>query len=243
MPDRSRVVSPGPDGHSVRTADGQVLRPPAGWVLVPPGDAALTRRVKAAGPTWAVQEKNGRKTFSLGVWAPQAAVAAVRARLAAERATPAYAKKREADRRRREHEQAKYVEEFRRAVLDFLAFDARHAELAERLARAVTDHAAPVASGTVARTRRIPLGRRAEAAAIAWLRHRTTAYDRMAVPRVKGKRREVRRLLAAQSRALLGAYRRGDPVDAPACPLQRALGGPGSGGPDLADGAMPCASG
>src|SRR5437764_5696739 len=98
MPDRSRVVSPGPDPRSVRTAEGEVLRPPADWVLVPPGDAALTRRLKAAGPTWAVQEKKGRKTFSLGVWAPQSAVAAVREQLAAERAAPAHAKKRESDR-------------------------------------------------------------------------------------------------------------------------------------------------
>ena len=38
-----------------------------------------------------------------------------------------------------------------------------------------------------------------EAAVIVWMRHRTTAYDNMAIPRVKGKRREVRRLLAQQS--------------------------------------------
>lgn len=102
--------------------------------------------------------------------------------------------------------------------------------LAERLAQAVTAHATPVGSGTVARTRRIPLGRRAEAAVIAWLRHQTTAYDDLAIPRVRGKRREVRRLLATQSRRLLDAYRRGDPVDAARCPLQRAL--PRQGGTD-----------
>ena len=33
------------------------LVPPADWVLVPPGDAALTRRVKAGGPHWLVKEK------------------------------------------------------------------------------------------------------------------------------------------------------------------------------------------
>jgi hypothetical protein len=114
-------------------------------------------------------------------------------------------------------------------VLGFLAFHGRHAGLAGRLAEAVTDHAAPVGSGTVARTRRIPLERRAEAAVLAWLRHRTTAYDRMMIPRVRGKRREVRRLLAAHSRALLDAYRRGNPADAASCPLQQALGGPGRG--------------
>jgi hypothetical protein len=100
-----------------------------------------------------------------------------------------------------------------------------HAELAGRLARAVTDHATPVGSGTVARTRRIPVERRAEAAVIAWMRHRTTGYDGMAIPRVKGKRREVRRLLAARSKELLACYRRGEPVPE-GCPLQRALAGP-----------------
>lgn len=217
------VVAPGPDGRSVRTAGGEVLQPPEGWVLLPPGDAALTRRVKAAGPTWAVQEKVGRKTFSRGVWAPRTVVDQVRAELALERATAQYRQRREAGVRRREREQAGYVEEFQRAVLDFLAFDARHAELAARLAQAVTAHATPVGSGTVARTKRIPVERRAEAAVIAWLRHRTTAYDDMKIARARGSRREVRRLLAAQSRRLLDAYRRGGRVDAARCPLQQAL--------------------
>src|SRR6185437_8773581 len=137
MPHQSRIVAPGPDDRSVRTAAGDVLRPPADWMLLPPGDAALTRRVKAAGPTWTVQEKRGRKVFSRGVWAPRAVVEAARAALGAERSTPAYAQKRAAEARRRERAQADYVEEFRRAVLAFLAFDARHADLAERLAAAV----------------------------------------------------------------------------------------------------------
>jgi hypothetical protein len=219
----TRVVAPGPDGRSVRTAGGEVLLPPEGWVLLPPGDAALTRRVKAAGPAWTVQEKVGRKTFSRGVWAPRAVVEAVRAQVAGERATPAYARRRESDARRRDEEQAVYVEEFRRAVLDFLAFDPRHDDLAHRLADAVAAHATPVGSGTVARTRRIPVERRAEAAVIAWLRHRTTAYDGLAIPRVRGRRRQVRRLLARQSRALLEVYRKGGPADPARCPLQEAL--------------------
>jgi len=225
MPDQTRVVSPGPDARSVRTTAGAVLRPPEGWVLVPPGDAALTRRVQAAGPTWAVQEQRGRKIFSRGVWAPGDTVEAARAALAAERATPQYEKKRAADARRRERQLADYVAEFNRAVLAFLAFHPRHAGLAARLARAVTEHATPVGSGTVARTRRLPVGRRAEAAALDWLRHQTTAYDRLAIPRVEGTRREVRRLLAEHSRVLLDAYRAGRPVDPAACPLQQALAG------------------
>jgi hypothetical protein len=95
--------------------------------------------------------------------------------------------------------------------------------VAERLAQAVTAHATPVGSGTVARTKRIPVEARAEAAVIAWMRHRTTAYEEMSIARVKGKRREVRRMLAARSKALLAGYRAGAAVNAAACPLQRAL--------------------
>jgi hypothetical protein len=118
--------------------------------------------------------------------------------------------------------QAEYVEDFFGAVVAFLAFHPNHAGLADRLARAVTDHATPVGSGTVARTKRIPVEQRAEAAVIAWMRHQTTSYDGMAIPRVKGKRREVRRLLAARSKELLGRYRRGEPV-LEGCPLKKAL--------------------
>jgi hypothetical protein len=193
------------------------------WVLVPPGDPGLTRRVKASGPTWTVQERKGRKTFSHGVWASVAAVEQIRAELAAERATPEYAKRREADARRRERDQADYVDEFRSAVLAYLDFHPAHADLARRLAEAVTTHATPVGSGTVARTERIPVEERAEAAVIAWMRHQTTAYDHMTIARIKGKRREVRRLLAARSKSLLDNYRTNGWVDSATCPLQRAL--------------------
>jgi hypothetical protein len=223
MPSQTRTVTPGPQVRSVRTAGGEVLEPPQDWVLLPPGDATLTRRVKAAGPTWTVQEKRGRKVFSRGVWAPEAVVERVTSELTLERATPEYLRQREAGARRRDRQQADYVGDFRRAVLDYLRFDARHVALAERLATAVTEHATPVGSGTVARTRRIPIERRAEAAVIAWLRHRTTAYDDMKIPRIKGKRREVRRLLARQSAALLDGYRKGASVDVATCPLAIAL--------------------
>jgi len=65
----SNIFTPGPIPNTVRSADGKVLTAPDGWVLLPPGDAALTRRVKAAGDHWIVQEKKGRKVFSRGVWA------------------------------------------------------------------------------------------------------------------------------------------------------------------------------
>ncbi len=216
------TFTPGPTPSTVRSADGAVLATPEGWALLPPGDAALTRRVKGAGPHWLVQEKKGRKTFSRGVWAPAATIEKVRAELEAERSTDAYAKRRNADARRRDKTQSEYVKDFYGAVLKFLAFHPSHADMADRLARAVVDHATPVGSGTVARTKRIPIEQRAEAAVIAWLRHQTTAYDTMKIPRVKGKRREVRRMLAQRSQELLGRYRRGKPVGED-CVLRTAL--------------------
>ena len=210
----------------MRASDGRIIQAPADWALVPPGDAALTRRVKAAGEHWVVAEKKGRRVFSRGVWAPAATIAHVRAGLEAERATESFAKKRASSARRRQQVQATYVEDFTAAVISFLNFHPAYAALARRMAGLVSDRATPVGSGTVARTQRIPVERRAEAAVIAWLRHQTTGYDSMAIPRVKGERREVRRLLARRSQELLAGYRRGEALS-PGCPLQQALAGDG----------------
>jgi len=203
-------------------ADGKVVGVPADWILLPPGDAGLTRRVKASGDHWIVQEKVGRRMFSRGVWALATIIDRIRAELEAERSTEGYARRQEVAARRRETAQAEYLEDFHGAVGAFLAFHLVHADLADRLARAVVDHATPVGSGTVARTKRIPVERRAEAAVIAWMRHRTTGYDEMSIPRSKGERREVRRMLARRSQELLQRYRRGEPIGDD-CPLKRAL--------------------
>jgi hypothetical protein len=56
------------------------------------------------------------------------------------------------------------------------------------------------------------------------MRHQTTGYDGMVIPRMKGKRREVRRLLAQRSHRLLERYRGGEPI-AEDCPLKKALSG------------------
>src|SRR5436190_15947751 len=188
--------SPGHSERTVRDSDGHVLEVPAEWTLLPPGDAALTRRVKSAGAHWIVQEKRGRKIFSRGVWAPLATIEQIRSDLQAERSTEGFSKRKAADARRREQAQTEYVEDFTAAIVAFLTFHPIHADLARELAQVVSTHATPVGSGTVARTRRIPIERRAEAAVIAWMRHQTTGYDTMSILRVKGKRREVRRLLA-----------------------------------------------
>lgn len=203
--------------------DGTRCSPPADWAVLPPGDAGLTRRVKAAGPTWTVLEKKGRKSFSHGVWAPAANIAAERARIEAERATPQYAKKRAADVERRERKQVAYVGEFDESVRAFLRFADPWAELEATLAAAVTQHATPVGSGTVARTERIPVEKRAEHAVIAWMRHQTTKYDDMSIARVKGARREVRADLAKMSRAVLEAHRKPALHGPASCPLCRAL--------------------
>jgi len=223
MPDRTRAVSPTAIVGTVRDEQGTVLRVPDGWVLLPPGDAALTRRVKTAGPVWTMQERRGRKVFSLGMYAPAQRIAQLRAALELERQNPAYERKLEQGRKRREREQAEYVEDFRGAILAFLRFAPRHQALATTLAEAIAVHATPVGSGTVARTQRIPIERRAEAATIAWLRHATTAYDHMQIARVKGLRREVRRELAQISRVLLDRYRRGESFPEGRCPLNKAL--------------------
>ena len=221
MPKETRIVSVGPSRRSVVAADGTVLKVPRNWKLLPPGDAGLTRRVKAGGPSWTVKQKKGRRTYSKGVWAPASRIEKIKSDLAAERSTEAYAKRRKSAAVAREKKQVAYVKDFRTAVLEFLDFHSSHEELAGHLATAVAKHATPIGSGTVARTQRIPVERRAEAAVIAWLRHQTTAYDAMKIPRVRGKRREVRRQLAQQSRKLLENYRRGKSIER--CLLQEAL--------------------
>lgn len=219
----SREVRPGPRDRTALDTDGALIDVPPGWELLPPGDAGLTRRVKAAGPSWTVKQPWKRRMISKGVWAPAEHITAARAAVEGERATPEYARRRAAEAQRRERSHAVYVAEFERALRQFLAFHDRHADLERTLARAVTQHATPVGSGTVARTQRIPINERVSAAVIAWMRHQTTAYDHMSIARVKGERRSVRRELAQRSRALLDRYRR-DEEPAKDCPLRVALG-------------------
>ena len=128
------------------------------------------------------------------------------------RATETYKQKKVSDAKRRETKQNAYVEDFNMAVRTFLSFAECYKNIEIKLAYAVTNLATPVGSGTVARTERITISERAERAVIAWLRHQTTVYDSMKIPLIKGKRREVRRMLAEHSRKLLAAYRKGDNI-------------------------------
>ena len=80
--DSPPYIHPGPTPNSVRASDGRILTAPDGWALLPPGDAALSRRVKEAGGS---AEKKGRKVFFRGIWAPAATIDRIRADVEAER--------------------------------------------------------------------------------------------------------------------------------------------------------------
>ncbi|MCY2942460.1 MAG: DUF2293 domain-containing protein [Planctomycetota bacterium] len=217
-----KIFRPGPRPNSVINEYDIIIAVPAGWSLLPPGDAGLTRRVKAAGEYWVVQEKKGRRIFSKGIWTAATTIEKTRLELETERSTESYSKRKESAAKRRDKVQSEYVEDFTGAVVTFLAFHPTHSELANKLAKAVADHATPVGSGTVARTKRIPVERRAEAAVIAWMRHQTTAYDSMSIAKIKGERREVRRMLAQRSKSLLARYRK-EESGSEACLLKEAL--------------------
>ncbi len=215
-------VSPSSKPGCVVNAEGETIKVPDSWILLEPGDAALSRRIKKDGPSWTMKEKKGRRIFSKGIWAPADRIAALRAELEQERLDPSYQKKLDAGRKRREKEQVAYAADFERSVRDYLSFAPAYAALAADLARQIADHATPVGSGTVARTKRISIEQRAEAATIAWMRHQTTAYDDMVIPRIKGQRREVRKQLAKRSRQLLNDYRNG--TERPqSCPIAAAI--------------------
>jgi len=199
-----------------------MLRPPKGWELLPPGDAAVTKKVKALGPTWTIQEKRGRRVYSKGVLAPKENIVIAKEMVTAKRQKPAYQKQLEASRQRRAVKQEQYVEDFTQSVFDFLNFHHKYEDFAKAMANQISKHATPVGSGTVARTERIPIEERVERAVIAWMRHKTTAYDNMKIARVKGRRREVRRELAKMSRQVLENYRSGKEI-LPNCPLATAL--------------------
>ena len=217
-----KIFRPGPRPNSVINEYDMIIPTPDGWSLLPPGDAGLTRRVKASGDYWVVQEKKGRRIFSKGIWTAATTIEKIRLELEAERSTESYSKRKAGAARRRDRVQLEYVEDFTGAVVAFLAFHPSHCELANKLAKVVADHATPVGSGTVARTKRIPVERRAEAAVIAWMRHQTTAYDSMSIAKIKGERREVRRMLAQRSKTLLARYRREESGEE-RCVLKEAL--------------------
>jgi hypothetical protein len=223
VPFETLQVRPTTSDRTVIDERGVVRHVPDGWSLLPPGDPAISRRIKKVADTWVVTEMKGNKRFSRGIWAPAEQIKAIENELYRERANPAYQKKLDSAREKRALAEEVYGADFRRAVMTFLNFHRDHRETASAVARLVTHQAIPVGSRSVARTKRIPLETRAEAATIAWLRHQTTDYDTMAVPHIKGSRREIRHELAQSSRELLARYRAGNRIDKETCRLQRAL--------------------
>lgn len=222
MPLKNRIVKPARVKGTVLAEDGSVLNIPKGWELLEPGDGPLTKLVKSKGPSWLVQVKKGRRLMSKGIWTAKEHIAEGKVEIAKKRSTSSYAKKRKTDLARKERLHNEYVATFSHEVAAFLSFAPQYKELEKQLALAVTIHATPVGSGTVARTKRIPVEERASKAVVAWMRHQTTSYDRMSIARVKGRRREVRRELAALSIELLSRYRKGQDISE-FCPLFRAL--------------------
>lgn len=215
------IVKPGARGE-LTGPNGETLKPPTDWVFLPAGDAGITRKVTSKGSYWRVEVKKGRRTISLGIWAPAITISQAQQEVQQIRLTDEYQKKQTYATKRREKKQTEYETEFCLAVESFLKFHSNYKELEKKLAKAVTIHAIPVGSGTVARTQLIPIEERAAHAVIAWMRHQTTAYDNLKIARVKGERRAVRRSLAQQSVELLANYREGRPVSV-SCPLQNAL--------------------
>lgn len=224
MPHQNRIVRPGRKERTVLTDAGEQLSVPDGWTLLPPGDGPLTKLVKGRGPTWLVRVKFRNRFISQGIWASEQNIWSAKNELAAKRSAPGYTEKRQQQLARKELKQKEYVDDFCAAVIAFLDFAPRYEDQARVLARSVTKLATPVGSGTVARTKRIPLEDRAERAVIAWMRHQATAYDSMTIGRVKGRRRQVRRELASQSLKLLQPYRDGHEILS-CCPLRDVLKG------------------
>ena len=64
----SEIVTPGPSPRVVCLPSGEQVRVPDDWALLPPGDAGLTRRGKAAGPAVVVRGKRGGEGVSRRGW-------------------------------------------------------------------------------------------------------------------------------------------------------------------------------
>jgi hypothetical protein len=145
--------------------------------------------------------------------APSKNIQEATSQLEQKRSTPAYRRQLLLARQRRQEKELAYVEEFAEAVRNFLDFSESYEFVAIKISKLIAEHATPVGSGTVARTKRIGIEERAKRATMAWLRHQTTQYDCMQIPLVKGRRQEVRRQLAKDSHCLLTQYRSGQVLD------------------------------
>jgi hypothetical protein len=151
---------------------------PADWELLPPGDAFVTRTVKAAGRYWLCWQPRGRhrdRRRLLGLWAPAESIRAAeqRAKQTAEKRAAA----RQVSARSRGRRESRYQDELRTAVLEFLDFAPAYIDLAETIATETAARAAVVGTGRVGRTQLLTLEDKARLAARAHIRHRYTRYE------------------------------------------------------------------
>jgi len=223
MPTQTRTFLVTQSDVRLRDKAGKVFIVPKDWENLPAGDASVTRKLKSLGPTWTVQEKKGRKTFSHGVWAVKEHIQQAKSLVEAQRADPKHQKKLAQAKVRREEKEEVFGEDFQQAIITFLNFDKKYQTLVEKLSLLVKEHAVPVGSGTVARSSSVTLEDKAALAVMAWMRHKTSSYDSTSVPRIKGARRELRRKIARQSERILAKYRSGDDTILRDCPLYKAL--------------------
>ncbi|HRX16379.1 MAG TPA: DUF2293 domain-containing protein [Spirochaetota bacterium] len=211
-------------GGILTDRDGNPAVIPGGWVFLPAGDAVVTRKTKAAGSFFVVRYRHGRKWFSKGIWADADIIEMAKKEVNQKRSTEDYKRRSEQVKKYRQKKEQQYAVQFEQEIAAFLNFASVYKSLQDQLSKTISEYVVPVGSGTVARTKMIPIEKRAESAVIAWLRHNITEYDNMAIPRQKGVRREIRRSLARASRDILEKYRKGEEIPEH-CPLKRACRG------------------
>ncbi len=59
MSEKNLEVRPANKSGFVMSLDGDLMGIPDSWKLLPPGDAALSRRIKKDGASWTIKEKKG----------------------------------------------------------------------------------------------------------------------------------------------------------------------------------------
>ncbi|MEW6048703.1 MAG: DUF2293 domain-containing protein [Bacillota bacterium] len=182
-----------------------IVRTPPGWAFLPRGDAFVTRKVKEAGLYWEVVRSRPKRRYTerLGLLAPQSHIA--EAERQAQQTEAARQRRRAASARARESAEQRYRQELERAIIQFLSFDAAHADLAQQIARKAAIHAAEVGSGRVGRTRKLSLQDKAELAARAYIRHAYTSYERK-LDRLPYADSELYRYVKAEAQAEVDAF-------------------------------------
>ena len=156
-----------------------IIQVPEGWDLLEPGDALLTRRVKAHGKYWEYYHEYKTKSYDkkLGIFTPANIIEEEHRKISDERSTKEYKQRLESSRKSRKKKESKYREEFSEACFRFLNFIPEHEELAHKIAEEAASQAMTVGSGRVGRTSKLTLEQKAELAIRACIRHEYTNYE------------------------------------------------------------------